>query len=567
MRSDGADGDPVGSLRDRLPRRREAAGLLLVLVLVAGGAVSAGAYAAVEADEDRYAGEVMDRYAAQITDAAEDEATSYSDTLTDMAYAIGAQTDLTAEDFTRITAGIDTNRLPGAGNIGFVVPAATAEVAAVQRRWRGSGATGLVLQPDADAPKHAFLIFEKAFDDRADMQGLDLAASPEATTALHIAQRSRAPAISPPYRLLRDLPLPAEAQQTSFALATPVHTGLGSSAPDEFIGWMIMGVRGQDFLSQTFLDQGEGAVRVELADPAGAGVTLTSIAPGTPVHEHTLDRVTSVTVGQRRWQLTVRPTSRLTAATDRGMSLLTGAAGAALTVLLAMVTGSRNRALEQVARATAELRRDIHRREQVEAQLRDSEEQLRHLAFHDPLTGLANRMLFYDRLTHAVATHTRKDRTFAVLFIDLDGFKEINDRLGHNAGDTVLQVTAERLRTGLRATDTVARFGGDEFAIVLEDLASAADARPTAQRVVDAVQEPIDIDGMPARVSASVGIAVNSPGATAADLIRDADTAMYAAKATRPRPPRHEADGVQGQRIRVREAAPVRSDTLQVQYL
>jgi diguanylate cyclase (GGDEF)-like protein len=524
----------VGWLLDRLTTRRRAGGALVVLVLIAGLAGTAGAGVAVEAEEDRYAGQIMDNYATLLTDAVEDQVTRYGDTLSDMSYAVGAQTLLTADDFTRITAGLDSSRLSGAGSIALVVPAAPAEIAAVQRRWRAQGATGLTLQPEPEAPKHAFLIFEKAFDDRDDMRGVDLAVSTEISTALHTAQRSGGLAISAPFRLVRDRQLPADRQQTSVVLTTPVYTGLGSAAPDEFLGWMVMGLRGQDFLAQTFLDQGQSAVQITLADPARDGATLTEVTPGTRVDSHPLERVTGITAGQRHWQLTMWPTSRLTAATDRGMSGLTAAAGAALSVLLAamtgVLTGSRNRALEQVERATAELRRDIRRREEVEAALRESEEQLRHLAFHDPLTGLANRMLFYDRLDHALATHGRKRRTFAVLFIDLDGFKEINDRLGHDAGDTVLRAVAERLRAGLRTTDTVARFGGDEFAIILEDLSSAEDARPTAQRVIDSLREPVDVDGGPARVSASVGVAVNAPGATAADILREADTAMYTAK-------------------------------------
>ncbi|WP_051800073.1 diguanylate cyclase domain-containing protein [Catenuloplanes japonicus] len=524
----------MGWLRDRLTPRRRAGGALVSLVLVAGLAGTAGAGVLVETEEDRFTGQVMDNYATLLTDAVEDQVTRYRDTMSDMSYAIGAQSNLTQDDFARITAGLDAARLTGAGSISFVVPAAPAEIAAVQRRWRAQGATDLTLRPDPDQPKHAFLIFEKAFDDRDDMRGVDLAVSTEIVTALHTAQRSGGLAISPPLRLVRDRELPADKQQISVTLATPVYSGLGSAAPDEFIGWMVMGLRGQDFLAQTFLDHGQGAVHVSLADPARDGATLAEVTPGTRDDEHPLERVTALTAGQRQWQLTIWPTSRLAAATDRGVSGLTAAAGVALSVLLAamtaVLTGSRNRALERVERATAELRLDIRRREQVETQLRESEEQLRHLAFHDPLTGIANRMLFLDRLAHTLATHARKQRIFAVLFIDLDGFKEINDRRGHDAGDTVLRVTADRLRHGLRATDTVARFGGDEFAIILEDLASAADARPTAQRVIDVLCEPIDVGGVPARVSASVGIAVSSPGAGAADILRDADTAMYAAK-------------------------------------
>ncbi|MDR6324132.1 sensor domain-containing diguanylate cyclase [Actinoplanes couchii] len=508
--------------------------MLTLLVLFAGTAVSCGAYAAVETGEDRYAGQLMDRYAAEITAAVTDRVERYGDTLTDLAYAIGAQSDLTRDDLNRITAGIVANRLPGASGVGFVVPVPTRNVVSVQRFWRGQGFDGLVLTPLPGVVDHEFVIFEKGFDGRKQMHGVDLTASVQASAVLGIARDSGQLAISAPYYLLRDDEMVAEQKQSSVVLATPVYTGLGSAAPDRFVGWSTMGLRGQDFMSQTLLDRGQGVVQAQLLDPAGTATVLADVAPGTRVADRDLERRTSITAGQRLWEISMWPTNRLLNVTDRGLSRLTLASGVGLTIMLAAVTavmaGSRNRALEQVDRATAELRRDISRREQVENQLREREDELRYLAFHDQLTGLANRLLFYDRLRHALTTHARGGRHFAVLFIDLDGFKKINDDLGHDAGDTVLRAIAGRLRTGLRASDTVARFGGDEFAIILEGLTNVTDARPTAERIIVDAQEPIMIGGVPARVSASIGIALNHPGSGTDDIIREADTAMYAAK-------------------------------------
>jgi diguanylate cyclase (GGDEF)-like protein/PAS domain S-box-containing protein len=160
-----------------------------------------------------------------------------------------------------------------------------------------------------------------------------------------------------------------------------------------------------------------------------------------------------------------------------------------------------------------------------------AEEALAHQAFHDDLTGLPNRALFLDRLGHALTRRTRTKRSTAVLFLDLDRFKWVNDSLGHAAGDTVLQAAAERLCNVVRAEDTVARFGGDEFAVLCEDLRSETDAVVVAQRIVDAVSEPIVVEGRNLTLTVSVGIAMADDPLVDADiLLRDADSAMYRAK-------------------------------------
>ncbi|TQS44061.1 diguanylate cyclase domain-containing protein [Cryptosporangium phraense] len=520
-------------IREHVGKRGRAGVALVAAVLLAGCLVTYAAFDAVDRAENRYAGQVMDRYADEVSAAVDDRVQRYSETLQGLASAVGAQSDLRREDYTKITAGLDS-WLSGAAGIGFAVPATAADLPAVQRTWRAHGATGLTLRPSPGVDRHVFVVFERTLDGRSDIAGLDLAQRAEPAEALREAQQTSGFTISPAYHLLRDRALPARVQQNSLLFCVPVYRGLGSDDPDVFVGWITMPVRGQDFLTKTLSDRGQGAVQARLAQVGAGSPVLASVSPGVRVHDDDLVRRRTVVVGQQRWELTTWPTSRLLAATDRGMSRFTLAAGAALTLMLAVMTGvlagSRSRALQQVDQATAALRLDITRRKHVEAQLRERERELHHLAFHDPLTGLANRTLFYDRLIHALDTHARNGGLVGVLFVDLDGFKQVNDRLGHAAGDVVLLEVAERLRTGLRAVDTVARFGGDEFAILLEGLTTPVNARTAAERVIADVQAPILIDGAPAHVSASIGIAIGGPGDDADDLIREADAAMYEAK-------------------------------------
>ena len=159
------------------------------------------------------------------------------------------------------------------------------------------------------------------------------------------------------------------------------------------------------------------------------------------------------------------------------------------------------------------------------------EEHLRHQALHDPLTGLGNRALFQDRVAHALARADRTNDDVAVIFLDLDNFKEINDSLGHAAGDAVLVHTANRLRTCLRDSDTAARFGGDEFALLLEQTRGEGEVMDVANRISAALSRPLQVEGKDANLNASIGIARAQPSQTADEVLRNADVAMYHAKA------------------------------------
>ncbi|MFN8124066.1 MAG: EAL domain-containing protein [Thermoleophilia bacterium] len=160
------------------------------------------------------------------------------------------------------------------------------------------------------------------------------------------------------------------------------------------------------------------------------------------------------------------------------------------------------------------------------------EDQLAHQAFHDALTGLANRALFEDRVEHAIERNRREGRPVAMMLLDLDDFKTVNDSLGHQAGDQLIRQVARRIRGALRSGDTAARLGGDEFAMLLETCDGEDDASQAAMRVLRAVSEPITLEGYEMVVRGSLGIAVaRSSEADADEMLRSADIAMYAAKA------------------------------------
>ena len=216
-------------------------------------------------------------------------------------------------------------------------------------------------------------------------------------------------------------------------------------------------------------------------------------------------------------RLAAARSTRLLGRTLEGYGRRKDASELPIELTVAPVDESRGRTFTGVVR-------DITERKAIEAQMS-------HRAFHDALTGLPNRALFMDRLEQALARSVRRKMGLAVLFLDLDGFKDVNDSFGHDAGDHLLVLIARRLQSSLRRVDTVARLGGDEFTIVLEDIHSITEANIVAKRIIDRVREPVELTNGRALVTTSIGIAFCAAGEERPEeLVRRADIAMYWAK-------------------------------------
>ena len=204
-------------------------------------------------------------------------------------------------------------------------------------------------------------------------------------------------------------------------------------------------------------------------------------------------------------------------------SLKSGATDYVLKQRMTRLGGSVRRALNE--------RAEMLRRERAETDLKESEEQLRFQAYHDSLTNLPNRSLFLDRLTQALSSAGRRSEKVALLFIDLDNFKNINDSLGHPGGDIILQQVAERLERCARNGDTVARLGGDEFVVVLCALKESTDAGIAADRIKRELAVEFMVDGKAVSTSCSIGVSVfPEDGSDGEDLVKNADAALFSAK-------------------------------------
>jgi diguanylate cyclase (GGDEF)-like protein len=296
--------------------------------------------------------------------------------------------------------------------------------------------------------------------------------------------------------------------RSGFALVAPALVPTPPSSTSAMDGWVFVWIDADEFLS---------AVVAPLDLPLAAQLTTTAVGGTTdevlatwpePAVLGDAGSTRRITDHGHTWTLRIAATGDL-GGHSRELPALVLVAGLALSALATTVAQLISSSLER----------------------RRAEAHLSHQATHDPLTELPNRTLFVDRVEQAVARAERSERPVAVLFLDLDRFKVVNDSLGHRAGDELLVAAAQRLRTVVRPADTVARFGGDEFVVLCEEVDETRVAVDVARRIVAALEEPFVLGGREVFVSASVGICMaTDTRSTPDDLLRNADTAMFRAK-------------------------------------
>ncbi|MEV6343232.1 ATP-binding protein [Actinoplanes sp. NPDC051851] len=376
------------------PGRRS---MLIVALVVLLGALGTGlASAALHSSAESWSRRAFAQKQDVIAKIVMAELFQYAVALTDLAASLSAQPEVTASAFATITAPVDSLRLPGATAVGYVVPAAPGDVPATQAEWRrrGSGDLALTLA-SADPGDHYFPVLGRSLDGGPNPLGTDLSATPEIVQVLRDTRLGNDVEASPAYRAV-------DGGELGFVMACPVF-----DQASRFLGWVTVTYRGRDFLGPAIGVIAGDQVGVVFADTSsGTPVTLAtwpSPARGDPGQR--LRRI-GLPVDQPRWLLTVRPTVRLLPATERWLARGAAAIGSVLTVLLATLTAtvvtSRDRALRRVGDATAELRRDIARREAVEQQLRVREEELVGFAgvvAHDLRNPLSN-VIGYAELIH-----------------------------------------------------------------------------------------------------------------------------------------------------------------------
>ena len=351
--------------------------------------------------------------------------------------------------------------------------------------------------------------------------GLDAWTDPVRRLAMEKARDSGLPAITGKVRLGVDTEADAA---PGFIMYLPVFApgqprDNVAQRQTHLVGWVFASFRMRDFMASLYGKQAPGlALNIyDDVDPTEAALIYRSTAaPATPMPTtaSTLTATEYMVVAGHTWTLSLSPQKTSETRHSQDAALIIAVTGICLSLSLALLVWQMITGRVRAQRLAAEMT-----------------EELRHMAQHDPLTKLPNRALFSDRLNLELARAKRHEGRFALVFIDLDNFKPINDNYGHAVGDRLLQKIAQRLQAAMRASDTVGRIGGDEFVVLMTELTEANDALGLAEKIRKAVRLPITIDQHELTISCSLGVAVYpGDGTDEISLTKSADEAMYGAK-------------------------------------
>lgn len=289
----------------------------------------------------------------------------------------------------------------------------------------------------------------------------------------------------------------------------------------QLMGWVYASFHMNDFMASLYGSQAPGLTLAvyDGAETAEASLLYRTGDPATPVagspRRAALSANEYMVVAGHNWTLSLSTQEAFEARYGRGIATMTALAGMVLSVLLAALAWQMINGREQALRVAASMT-----------------EELRHMAQHDPLTGLPNRALFSDRLNQELARAKRQKGRFAMVFLDLDHFKPINDTFGHDVGDQVLTQVAGQLQGCVRAADTVGRIGGDEFVVLMAQLSASDSVLALADKLHQTLHQPFVVEGHTLSISCCIGVAVYpEDGTDALTLTKNADDAMYRAKA------------------------------------
>lgn len=419
------------------------------------------------------------------------------------------------------TLKLDAN-FSGLKVIGIVERVSPPQKTAHESSMRRLGFRDYAIYPEGARETYAPIIQrEPTLSRDPTLLGLDIWADPARRLAMETARDSGMAAITGKVRLAIDENADAP---PAFVMYLPVFArGQARDSVAQrranLIGWVYASFHMSDFMASLYGKQVPGITLAiyDDVDPPETGLMYRIGEPaGTSpsAHEDVLSAKEYMVVGGHTWTLNLSTQPLFAARFGQDAASIIAVAGIGLSLTLTllawfMVTG-RSRALRLAAGMT---------------------EELRHMAQHDALTGLPNRALFSDRLQHELARAKRHGGHFALIFLDLDNFKPINDNYGHAVGDRLLQQVARRLHEGVRASDTVGRIGGDEFVMLVPELAEPEAALELAEKIRQVVRQPYMVDGRQLHITCSLGVAVYpEDGSDEIALTKRSDEAMYRAK-------------------------------------